>query len=509
MKHLSNLHGALPVSGRSLLLGAVAAVIAGCDAGASGTSVMDQSNPVIESSESGNDLTLSPRVVNGTQVTDNSYPWMVALLDSSGSQVCGGSVIAKRWVLTAAHCVEGASASQLSTLTGRQNLLASGGEEINVSRIIIHPDYRRKEFPDIALLELKRDSSVAPVLLPSLNYSAPDTGENATVIGWGQISETGPASNALLETALVVSDHQNCATAYQRIGIEIDETAMVCAGTQRGNDSCYGDSGGPMFVKRNNAFVQAGVVSFGKECGAPDYPGVYARTASYYDWVAGYADVSPYKGSSPGGNTEPEPNQPDSNDNDGNTQPTAENADMIVDCNGLNCQFIAPVGKLDYYWDFGDGDISFEPSPSHSFLMAGEYDIYLLTIDADGGYQEHEQSIIVQDAASTPAAAEPLSLSYQGSLTRKNYQVDLPKNSESVSLPAGMLTARLSVPREREFMLFVDQLDTDFGDWYEVDQATSVDGEIVLQIPVKVGEYGFSLIALDRGGRYTLDISVQ
>ena len=35
----------------------------------------------------------------------NKYPWMVALVSSSGSQFCGGTLVASKYVVTAAHCM--------------------------------------------------------------------------------------------------------------------------------------------------------------------------------------------------------------------------------------------------------------------------------------------------------------------------------------------------------------------------------------------------------------------
>ena len=46
------------------------------------------------------------RVVGGAVAGASEFPWMVALIIGS-KNLCGGSIIADRWILTAAHCVEG------------------------------------------------------------------------------------------------------------------------------------------------------------------------------------------------------------------------------------------------------------------------------------------------------------------------------------------------------------------------------------------------------------------
>lgn len=44
-----------------------------------------------------------------------------------------------------------------------------------------------------------------------------------------------------------------------------------------------GDSGGPLVD--NDSGRQIGIVSWGRGCGRPGYPTVYASVASHYDWI--------------------------------------------------------------------------------------------------------------------------------------------------------------------------------------------------------------------------------
>lgn len=61
----------------------------------------------------------------------------------------------------------------------------------------------------------------------------------------------------------------------------------MCAGGVEGEDSCKGDSGGPlMWEKKDNFFEIVGVVSFGpRKCGLENVPGVYTKVYAYDSWI--------------------------------------------------------------------------------------------------------------------------------------------------------------------------------------------------------------------------------
>lgn len=134
------------------------------------------------------------RVVNGTATDIRKYPFMVSLRGSTGSHSCGSSIIAPRWILTAAHCVKGRIASQLSIQYATTTISANGKNVVGVKQIIMHEDYApsRSFANDIALLELEGSlifnyKTLAPVTLPDPYFEIPQTNEGApgVLAGWG------------------------------------------------------------------------------------------------------------------------------------------------------------------------------------------------------------------------------------------------------------------------------------------------------------------------------------
>ncbi|MGB0383728.1 MAG: trypsin-like serine protease, partial [Ardenticatenaceae bacterium] len=228
-----------------------------------------------------------PDIVGGEEAEEGAWPWMAALVDpNGGGQFCGASLIDSEWVLTAAHCVEDSSPEDLDVVLGRHDLDSSQGEQIDVSQIIVHPDYDADtNDSDIALLRLATPSSQQAISIvgPSdSNLFA--AGIMSTITGWGATEQGGAGSNVLLQVSVPIVSHETC-NAPEAYNGQITDN-MLCAGVaDGGQDSCQGDSGGPLVVPNGDGWMQAGVVSWGDGCAQPNKYGVYAHVASAKQWI--------------------------------------------------------------------------------------------------------------------------------------------------------------------------------------------------------------------------------
>jgi trypsin len=236
-----------------------------------------------------------PEIVDGKPAQPGRWPFTVALLDKGtpdnyNAQFCGGALIDNNHVLTAAHCVEGASASDMQVLVGT-NSLAQGGRRINVTRVTIHPDFDANPFlqSDVAVLRLgEAVNDITPVTYAGSttqdNNIAPDNART-TVVGWGQLTWLRPGPEELHQASLPRNTIAECN------GLRFYNGSLtklnVCAGDlqQPGKSACYGDSGGPLVARdANGKTVQIGVVSGGPTvCG--DVPGYFARVGSFATWI--------------------------------------------------------------------------------------------------------------------------------------------------------------------------------------------------------------------------------
>ncbi|XP_042871457.1 brain-specific serine protease 4-like [Penaeus japonicus] len=221
------------------------------------------------------------RIVGGEEAPPQQWPWMVSLNMAWGSHFCGGSLITSRHVVTAAHCVS------LFRLLTHFLQVRVGAVTARVSLVSIHPDYGRlaKFDSDLALLTLTEpvafNAATAPACLPS---SEAQLGRPAMAVGWGKVTEDALTFSSTLRQVEVVLQDADACSGY---GSSITP-GMLCAGVSGGGrDACHGDSGGPLLTQdAEGRWVLAGVVSFGRGCGRPDFPGVYVDLFQFRGWIA-------------------------------------------------------------------------------------------------------------------------------------------------------------------------------------------------------------------------------
>lgn len=231
------------------------------------------------------------RIINGTTVSSSDSKWE-AIASFNGQ--CGASLIAKNFVLTAAHCVLSNDVTNQFVILGTTSLNDKLAQQIGVKRIVTHPQYSGEPnyANDIALVELSSDvTSITPMTLKTQDNLT--EGQTSYVAGWGNMSTTGENyPSDLMEVMLPIIDLNTCNASYNTL-----TNKQICAGYMDGSkDSCQGDSGGPLITQEGEKWLLSGIVSYGGSdtqlCGAPNYPGIYTKVSSYIDWINSYTGAT-------------------------------------------------------------------------------------------------------------------------------------------------------------------------------------------------------------------------
>jgi trypsin len=212
-------------------------------------------------------------------------PFFAALHEEGRkSPFCGGTLIAKDLVVTAAHCVSGAT-GPLAVWLGADDLRQLP-ESLAVEAVRVHPQYHNRRYQhDVALLYLRGNESSAEMRAVTLSQASRSDAP-LQILGFGNTSRTGHNYPQLLRAAHVKElPGYECQALGGPYDFVIDRQICAAAPTA---DSCDGDSGGPLLL--NGELY--GLVSWGTGCGQPSQPGVYTRVSSYADWIQNEARAS-------------------------------------------------------------------------------------------------------------------------------------------------------------------------------------------------------------------------
>uniref|UniRef100_A0A2H1VFJ7 SFRICE_014223 n=1 Tax=Spodoptera frugiperda TaxID=7108 RepID=A0A2H1VFJ7_SPOFR len=215
----------------------------------------------------------------------------------SADWLCGGTLISHRYVLTAAHCLS-------SRALGPVKYIALGllkrsdprdtWQIYNVQASIPHPEYQPpSKYHDIALLVTDKWVPFSPEVLPAC-LTAGRVQEQAFATGWGATGHREALADTLQTVTLTAYTEEECMgffPPHRQLQNGYDHSTQMCYGAKdQINDTCEGDSGGPLQVPSVLSpcvHTIIGVTSHGKPCGFVGGSGVYTRVEYYVPWIEG------------------------------------------------------------------------------------------------------------------------------------------------------------------------------------------------------------------------------
>ena len=250
----------------------------------------------------------SKRIFNGVDADPARFPYMVVLRDYFQNYACGGTLIAPDIVLSAAHCGEslGIATVQIGRYDGSNN------QEADVETLVVDPTASVRH-PSYDSDTMENDFYVIKLFGKSMHHSHIKIndadhvpffeGSQLTVIGWGSTTvEQESFTSELQEASVRYVSNKICEAAEGTVDFDDDtvddrfelwetyqggiSNDMLCAKGE-GGDACWGDSGGPIFIKGSTAAsdLQVGITSWGYSCSDREFPGVYARVSNQFNWI--------------------------------------------------------------------------------------------------------------------------------------------------------------------------------------------------------------------------------
>jgi trypsin len=178
-------------------------------------------------------------VVGGKDANISEVPYQKSLMQHN-SFTCGGSIISKSYILTAAHCVS--EFGDYKVRVGSSYSDKEGTTVLKVAKVTIHPEYESPPYNnDFALLRLKTPIKKFDDKIQSIAVASPDqkleNGSQALVSGFGTTIQGGSRAKKLQKAIIPLIDFEDCRAKYNGL-VKITEQ-MLCAGTGKG--SCHGE----------------------------------------------------------------------------------------------------------------------------------------------------------------------------------------------------------------------------------------------------------------------------
>ncbi|MBK8258879.1 MAG: trypsin-like serine protease [Polyangiaceae bacterium] len=215
----------------------------------------------------------SDSIIGGTATKDSPSVVLVKSETGNSGSWCTGTVIAKRLVLTAAHCVEdNGPSTKMRVMFGYDESKGTSADYVQVKSWHSDPKYMVTNNiaagHDAAVLVLASDALAPAIPINKTALTKSMVGSPVHVVGFGNnngYAGTGSGLKREIYTTL-----HSLEQGVMNVG-------------KSGQTTCQGDSGGPSFMKINGQTVVAGITSYG-EYGCVSY-GSSTRVDLSADWI--------------------------------------------------------------------------------------------------------------------------------------------------------------------------------------------------------------------------------
>lgn len=245
-------------------------------------------------------ISFTERIIGGNMASAGKYPWLARLgyktkIKGRYTFLCGGALINKKFVITAAHCLE--KDIEIVRLGETAITCASSKcDDPKVQQVPVRKSHKHSEFSkitgfaDIALLELRHPVKFSDWVRPLclIDNELVKLYEKVIAAGFGMENYiTRERPDGLKELVLEIIPGSECKLRFPKS--DFSSKNYICAGGKKGEDTCNGDSGGPLMqvhnFDRGPRMYLVGIISFGSvKCGV-GVPGIFTSIHFHWDWI--------------------------------------------------------------------------------------------------------------------------------------------------------------------------------------------------------------------------------
>ncbi|KAJ2940929.1 hypothetical protein O0L34_g10190 [Tuta absoluta] len=224
------------------------------------------------------------------------YPYTVSIR-LHGKHWCGGAIVGKQWIITAAQCFDYVTKEEVTIRMGSV-FRDFGGKILSVIDLKKHPDYRINQYypeHNIAMVKINvpitPNLRMQPVNLPVIDADIPPNFGETIVTGYGSVvtGQIRDGENQELRRMIVrETPRSECRQVYGN-DYHLQHDHMCLRSTVKGVALCAGDIGDPAvhFSGVNRAGTLFGIALFSgtEECAYKSKPGIFAKVSYSRIWI--------------------------------------------------------------------------------------------------------------------------------------------------------------------------------------------------------------------------------